>query len=304
MTARIMIMASAAAILTVASAEAQTYRCGDQTVTVTVSGKTARLAVGGETVSLTQVPAASGAKYEVTGDPSTSFWSRGATAMVVVKGKTLPECRREAVPGSATLTARGHEPGWNLDVSDSKLTLVSDYGASTITAAVKEESSPDGRRLSASVLGRPLLVVVKEAICRDSATGLPHPSSVEVSFGGTTLRGCGGTPVALLAGTWAVQRIGEAEVAPKVRVTLTFGDGGRVSGVAGCNNFTGKYVVTGEGLKMGPLAATRKMCGPELMAVERDVLAALNAVTRFDLAADGSLTLLAGDQPRLVVRKP
>ena len=45
------------------------------------------LSVDGENFLLKRVPAASGAKYEATGDPTTYFWSKGDTATLVVRGQ-------------------------------------------------------------------------------------------------------------------------------------------------------------------------------------------------------------------------
>ena len=43
---------------------------------------------------------------------------------------------------------------------------------------------------------------------------------------------------------------------------------GTVSGNAGCNDYTGGYTVDGDKLTIGPLAATKKACGPAETVVE------------------------------------
>lgn len=45
------------------------------------------LSVDGENFLLKRAPAASGAKYEAQGDPTTYFWSKGDTATLVIRGK-------------------------------------------------------------------------------------------------------------------------------------------------------------------------------------------------------------------------
>ena len=46
-----------------------------------------------------------------------------------------------------------------------------------------------------------------------------------------------------------------------ISASATFADA-TVSGNAGCNDYTGSYTVDGEKLTIGPLAATKKACGP------------------------------------------
>jgi uncharacterized lipoprotein YbaY len=97
-----------------------TYRCGDQSVRVGVEQETMRLAVGNDTFDLRQVPAASGAKYEAVADPSTSFWSKGDRAMLVVKGRAYPECSKErgAPAAGGVSRATGNEPTWRLEIGN------------------------------------------------------------------------------------------------------------------------------------------------------------------------------------------
>lgn len=286
------------------AAQAQTYTCGDRKISVAADKDRARISVGEQTLTMNPVPAASGAKYEVAGDPTTSFWSRGRSATLVVKGRTYPECTQSAAPpGTATFTARGNEPGWTLTLAGTDLTLSSEAGASKLTARMKEEAMAAGRRLTGSILGRPLVVTITEQACRDSMSGMPHPQTVQVSLGdsGPALKGCGGRPQSLLTGRpWTVEQIGGASPIDGSRVSIQFGEDGRASGQTSCNNFTGKYAITGEGIRIGPVAATRKACGPELMKQEQQFLSALSAVTRFDVGADGRLTLFAGDTAQLI----
>jgi heat shock protein HslJ len=64
-------------------------------------------------------------------------------------------------------------------------------------------------------------------------------------------------------------------------LTLEFGAEGRVAGSAGCNRFTGTYAVTGSGVAISGVAATRKMCvDPEkVMEQESQYLQALTMGT-------------------------
>jgi heat shock protein HslJ len=60
-------------------------------------------------------------------------------------------------------------------------------------------------------------------------------------------------------------------------LTLAFGSDAQVSGLGGCNGFTGSYRAVGDKLSIGPLAATRKACAaPEgAMAQQAALLRAL-----------------------------
>lgn len=61
------------------------------------------------------------------------------------------------------------------------------------------------------------------------------------------------------------------------------------SGNAGCNRFTGQYNVSGNRLKLGPVAATKMMCTPEVMPVEIAFLQALDECDNFSIAGDNLL---------------
>lgn len=83
--------------------------------------------------------------------------------------------------------------------------------------------------------------------------------------------------------------------------TMAFSPDGRVSGSAGCNNYSATYTFAGESLGFGPAATTRKMCAePErVMEQEQQFLKALETVAsarqegdRLELrSADGALAV-------------
>ena len=59
----------------------------------------------------------------------------------------------------------------------------------------------------------------------------------------------------------------------------------RVGGYAGCNQFTGSMTVTGNGLSVGPIASTRRMC-QNVMAQEDAFLQALESAQRYSIAGE------------------
>jgi heat shock protein HslJ len=77
------------------------------------------------------------------------------------------------------------------------------------------------------------------------------------------------------------------------QASVTFAEGGRVSGFGGCNRMTGAYEVSGERLRIGPMASTRMACDKG-MDLEQSHGAALEATRGFRLTSDG-LELLGGD---------
>ena len=64
----------------------------------------------------------------------------------------------------------------------------------------------------------------------------------------------------------------------------------QIGGNAGCNQFSGRYIQTDSGLKIGPLATTRRACNLEIMKNEFKFLSALANTTRVEIS-DSTLTL-------------
>jgi len=58
----------------------------------------------------------------------------------------------------------------------------------------------------------------------------------------------------------------------------------RVAGAAGVNQYNAKYTTRGtDGIKIGPVATTKKAGPPELMEQEQEFLAALSASKTYQL---------------------
>jgi heat shock protein HslJ len=68
----------------------------------------------------------------------------------------------------------------------------------------------------------------------------------------------------------------------------------QVSGKSGCNRFTGQYKLEGNKIQSGPVAVTKMMCPPELMAVENAFLKALRETETYSISGD-HLMLLKGE---------
>ncbi|HEX2037528.1 MAG TPA: META domain-containing protein [Chloroflexota bacterium] len=83
-------------------------------------------------------------------------------------------------------------------------------------------------------------------------------------------------------------------------VTATF-QGGRLTGSAGCNSYTATYQLNGERLQLSRPASTRRLCGePEVMTQESTYLAALERVSRYQIAGAGLVLSDGVGNPLLV----
>ncbi len=74
-------------------------------------------------------------------------------------------------------------------------------------------------------------------------------------------------------------------------VTARFGTAGALSGSAGCNDYNATYTVAGaDGLTIGPIASTKKICPDDVMTTENAYFTALAASTKYKISGD-TLTL-------------
>jgi len=200
------------------------------------------------------------------------------------------------------LTARGHEPSWRLSLSGGGVTFEAPGLGLKFDAPAHSRDSVDGRpRIIARVGAKTLEATVIERMCSDTMTGMPFPIGVEVKFDGRSFVGCGGDVMTAIEGGWRVIRLGDSLLPDGVTVTVEFGPDARVSGRSGCNRFTGRYMLSGEGLAFGTLAVTRMACPPARMETERRFLARLQNITRATPGEDGQLRLMAGDEQAMVL---
>ena len=267
------------------SAELQ---CGQLPISVQGQGESLQLQAGGEQLQLTQAVSASGARYLAEGEPETSLWFKGEQATLVLRGKQYPRC----APAGAIIEpfrASGNEPFWSLSVEQGQMPL---------SRLNEGELAPQGYRAGDSSGewlsdGQPQIrLQLSDQLCEDSMSGMSYPQQVRVQVEGKQLEGCGGNTARLLqGGEWVVEDINGGGIIDRSRVTLNFGEDGRIHGRSSCNNYMGQYQLSGEGLSIGPLAGTRMACPPSLMEQEQRVLKNLEAVQRFEFDQTGALLL-------------
>jgi len=90
------------------------------------------------------------------------------------------------------------------------------------------------------------------------------------------------TQVSLPGTEWMLTDLAGTPALPGGKATLAFPEAGRVAGNGSCNRFTGSVVISGDTLKMGPLASTRMACVDIDVSKQEDAyFKALNAATRY-----------------------
>lgn len=280
----------------------QGWQCGQTTLMFGAVDDRVFLAVDGRLHPLEQVPAASGTRYRSLSDPAIAVHEKSGDIVLSRGEETQSACRRvEAL--APPVSGGGNEPGWRIEIGDARVELTSDYGQ-TVTEAALIRTGSSGLTTRFRGLGQhgPVLAAFERTVCRDSATGMPHPYGVDVQFEGGKLTGCGGRPSDLIADkTWRVVELGadpvpeQANDQTEIEITLHFDREDRVSGRAACNRYTAEYKLGGEGLSIGRAAATRMACTEPLMALERRFLTLLSGIERFDIGEGGELILIGPD---------
>jgi heat shock protein HslJ len=198
-----------------------------------------------------------------------------------------------AQASAESLTARGNEPSWRLDIRESDVTFAL-LGSAPVTAPITSRELADGHP---RIVAGPLDVKIIQRLCADQMTGMPFPVGVEVSQGGQRFTGCGGEIMTAIEGGWRVIRLEGAPPPDDAIITVEFSRDGQVSGKSGCNRFFGDYTLSGEGLAFGPLAGTFMACPPPVMETEQRVLGLLKKITRVTPGENAQLVLMAGDTP-------
>lgn len=211
----------------------------------------------------------------------------------------------QAPPIAVPFVARGNEPFWRLDLDARRIRFVPGLEAAPVEAPTPApRAAGTGRRWEADAPGGRLAVVATQRVCQDTMAGMPHPATVTVEWAGRRYEGCGGEPASLLRGPeWIVEDIDRGGVIDRSRATIAFGADGRVSGRASCNDYTGRWTLDGESLRIVELASGARACAPALMNQEARLLERLRTVRRFELAPDGALVLRDDGAGRVLARR-
>jgi len=266
------------------------FRCGERRVELRHFGELATLGVDGKVFTLRPERSASGMRMVSVDDARTGIWVKGNSALLSLAGVEQPECRR--VAERPLFRAVGNEPAWRPAL-----------GAFASAPLVVEAEGL--RSYQATSAGGELEALVFDRVCVDTMSGMTHPNTVEVRWQDRVLRGCGGDPARLLQGEpWEVVELDGRALTDPARVTLGFAADGKLAGLAACNRYFGSYALSGEGLRLSPLGATRMACEPRAMEEERRFMEVAARVSGFAIAADGGLELRAGERVVMRARRP
>lgn len=88
------------------------------------------------------------------------------------------------------------------------------------------------------------------------------------------------TAQSLLGTRWLLEDLSGRGVLDRLQSTLAFPEPGRVSGMAGCNTFSGALSLSGNRIGLSALAVTRKACQPAAADQESRYLEALSRAER------------------------
>lgn len=109
---------------------------------------------------------------------------------------------------------------------------------------------------------------------------------------GTALSACATMQPELLPSSWQVVALEGNALAPDVRVTMEFAEG-RVSGISGCNRYTGPVELGEENaIDFGLLATTRMACPGEAAVAEAAFLRQMGQISSYRFAR-GELVFFA-----------
>jgi heat shock protein HslJ len=200
--------------------------------------------------------------------------------------------------------AGGNEPFWNITISETTIDFA-DVGINETASANRPvpERLSNGWRFMSTSNEQLFIVEVLRTGCSDSMSGRPYPETVNVTVNGRNYTGCGGDTASLLTGPeWRVTRLEQSETAGR-QPTLSFADDGSLTGHSGCNGYRSTYTITGEGIEIGPAAATRMACAEaDLNRQETTFFTLLDQVDRFSVI-DDTLQLYSADRPTITARR-
>lgn len=121
----------------------------------------------------------------------------------------------------------------------------------------------------------------------------------------TTLMSCGNTKHAsalnnekqsmnTISGDYQIEALGTKDVS-EYNLTISFNDSTKtVSGFAGCNRFSGTYILTENNLSFGPIVSTKMACIDSVNEIETMMLKALSKTNNYSLNKQ-KITILNGD---------
>jgi heat shock protein HslJ len=209
----------------------------------------------------------------------------------------------------------GNEPSWSVSLTEPGVARVATPGEEPVAyrgVATRHAFLPETLWRGSPAAGRDLVLWLQHSTCTDNMSGSQLPVTARVSLpDGRFLSGCcrvpakvagGNMPAPIEGAAWRLTHIPGAQSAALAQlnrpVTMRL-ESGRLSGFAGCNNFTGSYSLDGNQLKIGPVASTQMACPEPGSSIESTFHKALSGT--LSIAVDGdhlNATTASGDTLR------
>jgi len=105
-----------------------------------------------------------------------------------------------------------------------------------------------------------------------------------------------------LVGNWTVQSFDGTEAHSEAPMSIEFEESGTITGSAGCNSMFGPLRQEAGGIRLGPLAVSRKACTPDILRLEQAFLKTVGAVKGYRTEAnDQVLVLTDGGATDLII---
>jgi heat shock protein HslJ len=206
-------------------------------------------------------------------------------------------CTLTALPAAAQTiadpyVARGTEPFWALTI-DGRTMRFEAPGRPTVTVPAPKPIHGFAGEIWQT---RRINVNTNHVRCNDGMSDRTYPDTVTVTVDGRIWKGCGGDAVtapqtSAVEGDWRVELVNGRRVARGTSPTVSF-RGGRVSGNASCNRFSGGFNLVRGRLTAGPLASTKMACANRAANVqESQILAVLGQRLTVSSNRGGKLVL-------------
>lgn len=216
----------------------------------------------------------------------------------------------------------GNEPSWSVDLTEPGVaSVVASLGEDAVTyrgTASRHAFLPETLWRGSPAAGRDLVVWLQDTTCTDNMSGSRLPVTARVSLpDGRFLSGCcrvpgqaaaGGSQAAPLEGAaWRLMELPGASSGALARltrpVTARF-ESGRLTGFAGCNNFSGSFTLDGDQLKIGQVASTQMACPEPGSTIENAFHAALSGTLQYAVDGDKLTATNAAGETLRFQREP
>jgi heat shock protein HslJ len=140
------------------------------------------------------------------------------------------------------------------------------------------------------------LVVIVSLVLAGCAA--PPPATVQASVAAPPLERVSVDD--LRGGEWVVTAIDGVDTITAPAPLLRWAGSDTVGGTGGCNNFVGRFTLTGDQIALGPLASTRMACMASPQGQEDKFFNALEKTRKARM--DGKVLLLTDDTDRVLLR--